>query len=82
MKAELTIALEAEVLAQARAYARQSGQELDELLRAFTEQLARRSQALPALPPELEALRGSIDLPPEADYKALVAEELAKKYEV
>lgn len=82
MKAELTIALEADVLEQARAYARRTGQELDALLRAYTEQLARQAQPLPVLPPEIEALRGSIILPPDADYKAIVAEELAKKYDV
>lgn len=82
MKAELTITLEADVLEQARAYARRTGQELNALLGAYAEQLAHQSQPLPALPPKIEALRGSVSLPPEADYKAVMAEELAKKYGV
>lgn len=77
---ELTISLEPEIVEQARVYAKQTGQDLAALLAAYVVELAQKSHRLPALPPDIQALRGSISLPAEADYKQVVAEELAKKY--
>ena len=80
MQAQLTIALEAETLEQAARYAAQTGQELPALLVAYVQQLAQRKRPLPELPPEIQALRGSVALPDGADYKQVVAEEIAKQY--
>ncbi len=81
MKTELTIALEAETIEQAARYAAQTGQELPALLVAYVKQLAQQKRPLPELPPDIQALRGSIFLPDSGvDYKQLVAEEITKKY--
>lgn len=82
MKTELTIALEAETVEQATRYAAQTGQELRALLIAYVQQLAQQKRPLPELPPEIQALRGSIRLPEpgETDYKQLIEEEMLRKY--
>ena len=82
MNTELTILLELEIVEQAHAYARQTGQELGTLLADYVAQLARKNRPLPELPPAIQALRGSIFLPPGVEYKQVLAEELAKKYDV
>lgn len=83
MKTELTIALEAETVEQATRYATQRGQELQTLLVDYVKQLAQTKRQLPELPADIQALRGSISLPSGSttDYKQLVAEEVAKKYD-
>ena len=80
MKTELTIALETETLAEATRYAARLGQELPALLTDFVQQLARHKRPLPPLPPEIQALRGTVILDEGVDYRQITAEEIARKY--
>lgn len=80
MQAHLTIALEAETIEQATRNAAQTGQELPALLIAYVKQLAQSKRPLPQLPPEIQALRGTVFLPEGLDYRQVVAEEIARKY--
>lgn len=80
MKTKLTIALEAETVEQATRYAAQTGQELRALLIAYVQQLAQQKHPLPELPPEIQALRGTVAIPEGVDHKQVVAEEMAKKH--
>ena len=77
MQVQLTIVLESETIEQAVRNTTQAGQELPALLVAYVKQLA---QPKPPLPPEIQALRGTIALPEGVDYRQVVAEEIAKKY--
>lgn len=80
MQAQLTIALEADTIEQAARNAAQNGQELPALLVAYVKQLAQPKRPLPPLPPEIQALRGTVALPEGMDYKKVVAAEIARKY--
>lgn len=80
MQAQLTIALEAETIEQAARNAAQTGQELPALLVAYVKQLAQLKRPLPPLPPEIQALRGTVTLPEGVDYRQVVAEEIVRKY--
>ena len=80
MQVQLTIALEAETIEQTARSAAQTGQELPALLVAYVKQLAHQKRPLPELPPEIQTLRGTVTLPEGADYKQVVAEEMAKKH--
>lgn len=80
MQTQFTIALEAETIEQAARNAAQAGQDLPALLVAYVKQLAQPKRPLPPLPPEIQALRGTVILPEGADYRQVVAEEIARKY--
>ena len=79
MQVQLTIVLESETIEQAVRNTTQAGQELPALLVAYVKQAQPLPPLLP-LPPEIQALRGTIALPEGVDYRQVVAEEIAKKY--
>lgn len=78
---QLTLTLRDDLAQQAEAYAQAQGKSLNALIEeSLQEFLPPVPAALPELPPELARLRGAIQLAPDADYKAVVAEEVAKRF--
>jgi len=81
MNATLTVNVDAEVLEQA---AREAGahkmslpQAVEQLLRVMAENWRLSTQGRTPL---TDSLRGCVSLPPDADYRAVVAEEVGRKY--
>ncbi|UOQ74509.1 DUF6364 family protein [Hymenobacter cellulosilyticus] len=76
----LTLNLPDEVAQRAQAYARETGRSLEDIFAAYLQQLKPDPAALPELPPALARLKGAVQLPPDADYKTILAEELQKRF--
>ncbi|MBC7449539.1 MAG: hypothetical protein H7330_15920 [Hymenobacteraceae bacterium] len=83
MTTQLTLTLDTAVLAQAEAAARAAGLDLTAFLEKLVQEArppAAPTDDLPLLPPGVQALRGILSLPPDADYKQLAGEHLWEKY--
>lgn len=82
---QLTITLDDDLLQAAQAYARQQGQEVDKLVADLLQAAVRPAEAASTLTAEerlatVRRLAGSVQLPPDFDYKKAVEEAIWEKY--
>jgi Family of unknown function (DUF6364) len=84
MPAKLTLMIEKEVIENAKAYAKDKGQSLSEMVENYFRLLTRnRRQIKPEqLSPRVRKLRGKITTGENIALKKILSEELAKKYDV
>ena len=82
MNTKLTLTIEEEVIKVAKAYAKEKGQSLSDLVENYFKLLTvdRRPLKAEQLSPRVQRLRGIIKVDTPIDTKATVEEELSKKY--
>jgi len=82
MNTKLTLTIEKEVIEIAKAYAKEKGQSLSEMVENYFKLITvNRRQIKPEqLSPRIQRLRGIIKTDEKINYKQILAEELAKKY--
>lgn len=84
MNTKLTLTIEKEVIEIAKAYAKEKGQSLSEMVENYFKLLTmdRRVIKEKELSPKVRKLRGIIKTNEIIDYKQLLSEELSKKHDV
>lgn len=84
MNTKLTLTIEKEVIEIAKAYAKEKGQSLSELVENYFKLVTvdRREIKEEELSPKVRKLRGIIKTEKDFDYKKTLTEELSKKYGV
>ena len=84
MNTKLTLTIEKEVIEIAKAYAKEKGQSLSEMVENYFKLLTmdRRIMEEKDLSPKVRKLRGIIKTDEIIDYKQILNEELSKKYGV
>lgn len=83
MNAKLTLTIEREVLEKAREYAKETGQSLSDIVEKYFSKLGRKED-IPktnAQSSRIRKLKGILKVDEDFDYKKVLAEELAVKYE-
>lgn len=81
MDAKLTLNMDRNISAKAKAYARSKGRSLSDLVEDYLKFLtSSRKEADPELTPRVESLLGSIKVPKDLDYKKELSKQLRKKY--
>ncbi|MCO5248157.1 MAG: DUF6364 family protein [Chitinophagales bacterium] len=84
MSTKLTLTMEKEVIAIAKEYAKEKGQSLSEIVENYFKFVTSDKQRpkVKKLSPKVKKLRGIIKTDENLDYKKILEEELAKKYDV
>ncbi|MBC9795118.1 DUF6364 family protein [Sinomicrobium weinanense] len=84
MNTKLTLTIEKEVIEIAKAYAKEKGQSLSEMVENYFKlvTVSRRKIKEKQLSPKVRKLRGIIKTDGNIDYKQTLTEELSKKYGV
>jgi hypothetical protein len=81
MDAKLTLNVDRNISARAKAYARSRGRSLSDLVEDYLKFLtSSRKDMDPELTPRVKSLFGSIKVPEELDYKKELNTQLRKKY--
>ena len=81
MDAKLTLNIDREIAARAKAYARSKGRSLSDLVEDYLKFLTSSGkESDPKLPPRVRSLLGSIKVPKDLDYKKELSDQLRKKY--
>lgn len=82
MNTKLTLTIEKEVIEIAKAYAKEKGQSLSEMVENYFKLVTidRRKIKPKELSPRIRRLRGIIKTAEKIDYKTILTEELSKKY--
>ena len=81
MDAKLTLNMDRDVSARAKAYARSRGRSLSDLVEDYLKFLTgSRKETDPELTPLVKSLFGSIKTPEDLDYKKVLSEQLRKKH--
>ena len=82
MNTKLTLTLEKEIIEIAKAYAKEKGQSLSEMVENYFKLVTidRRKIKPKELSPRVRRLRGIIKVSEKIDYKKTLTEELSKKY--
>ena len=82
MNEKLTLTIEKEVLQAAKAYAKEKGQSLSELVENYLKLIIYERDEIKekGLSPRVRKLRGIIKTDEELDYKRILEEELMKQY--
>ena len=82
MNTKLTLTIEKEVIELAKAYAKEKGQSLSEMVENYFKLITidRRQIKPEELSPRIRRLRGIIKVDGKIDHKKILEEELAKKY--
>ena len=81
MDAKLTLNVDRNITARAKAYARSRGRSLSDLVEDYLKFLTSgRKDMDPELTPRVKSLFGSIKVPEELDYKKELNTQLRKKY--
>lgn len=81
MTSKLTLSIEEEVIAKAKAYARKSGRSLSDLVQAYLERITSAdAQQGAAVPEAFKDLYGSVPLPPNVDDKAAIRAIMREKH--
>ena len=70
MTTKLTLTIDESVIDSAKAYARDQGRSLSDVVENYLKILAAKSPTEDTLSPKVLQLRGSIKLPPNFDYKS------------
>ena len=82
MKTKLTLTVDKEVIVKAKEVATQSGTSVSELVENFLRQLTRKEKKVQEkeVSALVMSLKGSVKVPEDFDYDALLSEQLTKKY--
>ena len=80
MTTKLTLTIEESVIDSAKAYARDQGRSLSDVVENYLKILSAKSPMDNALSPKVLQLRGSIKLPTDFDYKSELGNAIAEKY--
>ena len=82
MNTKLTLTIEKEVIEIAKAYAKEKGQSLSEMVENYFKLITieRRKIKPKELSPRIRRLRGIIKVTEKIDYKTTLTEELSNKY--
>jgi hypothetical protein len=80
MTTKLTLTIEESVIDSAKAYARDQGRSLSDIVENYLKILAAKSPMEGAISPKVLQLRGSIKLPANFDYKSELGNAIAEKY--
>ena len=82
MSAKLTLLIDEAVVADAKAYARESGKSLSKIIEGYLRGLRKKQSKSPEedLPPLLKRLHGCVQTDDKRDYKEIIHEEILKKH--
>ena len=82
MNTKLTLTLEKEIIEQAKKYASEKGRSLSEIVENYFKYVTeiKHEEKLDELSPRIRKLRGIVKVPPDFDYKKILADERIKKY--
>ena len=80
MTTKLTLTIEESVIDSAKAYARDQGRSLSDVVENYLKILSAKSPIDNALSPKVLQLRGSIKLPEDFDYKSELGNAISEKY--
>lgn len=82
MSAKLTLLIDEAVVADAKAYARESGKSLSKIIEGYLRGLRKKQSKNTEedLPPLLKRLHGCIETNDTRDYKEIIQEEVLKKH--
>lgn len=83
MNTKLTLTVQKEIIAEAKKYAKKSGQSLSDLVENYFKLLTKDKRKLKPdqISPRIKRLRGILKVNEKFDYKKELEEELSKKYE-
>ena len=84
MNTKLTLTIEKEVIEEAKDYAKEKGQSLSDLVENYLKLLTKEKRKIKSenLSPRVSRLRGILKVDKDFDYKKVLEEEIAKKYDV
>ena len=84
MNTKLTLTIEKEVIEEAKGYAKEKGQSLSDLVENYLKLLTKEKRKIKSenLSPRVSRLRGILKVDKDFDYKKVLEEEIAKKYDV
>jgi hypothetical protein len=84
MITKLTLTIDKEVIETAKAYAKLKGQSLSEMVENYFKLLTVKGKKVneKQLSPKVRQLKGIIKTKENIDYKSILTEELAKKYDL
>jgi len=84
MNTKLTLTIQKDVIDEAKAYAKEKGQSLSDLVENYFKLLTKDKRDLKTkdLSPRVRRLRGILKVDKDFDYKKVLTEELSKKYGV
>lgn len=82
MSTKLTLTLEKEVIDVAKAYAKEKGHSLSELVENYFKLLTSNSKTKqkPRLSPKVQSLKGILKVDTDFDYKKILEDEINKKH--
>jgi len=82
MNTKLTLTIEKQVIEEAKAYAKEKGQSLSDLVENYFKLLTQDKREISEneLSPRTKRLRGILKVEPDFDYKQVLTDELSKKY--
>jgi hypothetical protein len=80
MTTKLTLTIEESIIDSAKAYARNQGRSLSDVVENYLKILASQTTIEETLSPKVLKLRGAIQLPENFDYKIELGNAIAKKY--
>lgn len=82
MNTKLTLTLEKEIIEQAKKYASEKGRSLSEMVENYFKYVTefKHEEKSEELSPRIKKLRGIVKVPPDFDYKKILADERIKKY--
>ena len=83
MNAKLTLTLDKDVIEKAKQYAKSENRSLSKLIESFLRQVSHddsENDYEEKLHPTIKALRGSVKVPEDFDYKKELEEALREKY--
>ena len=82
MNTKLTLTLKKEVIDQAKKYASEKGRSLSEMVENYFKYVTefKHEEKSEELSPRIKKLRGIVKVPPDFDYKKILADERIKKY--
>jgi len=83
MNTKLTLTVEEEIIAEAKAYAKRRGQSLSDLVENYFKLLTKENITVKPkqLSPRIRRLRGILKVEKSYDYREELEEELSKKYD-
>jgi hypothetical protein len=84
MNTKLTLTIEKEIIEEAKEYAKKKGQSLSDLVENYFKLLTKNERQIEPkqLSPRVKRLRGILKVDKDFNYKSVLEEELAKKYEI
>ncbi len=80
MDTKLTLIIEQDVIVQAKNYARSKGRSLSDLVENYLKTLSTGNKPIANEAPIVKALKGSLKVPADFDYKTELGRTLSKKY--